>query len=223
LREKNALKNTLQRLSLLGVSLSFFLFMFSGCGSKPEKPDTKSGEEVKPGNVKETNGLSAQKPGEAGPGEKVKAFDLNKDNKPDVWAFYGSSDETSKTDPEKAPLLRKEWDFNFDGRVDIRRYFGPKAEILKDQLDLDFDGKFDVSTFYQAGKKVRQEYDFNFDTKPDYWKYFENDVLVRTERDRDFNGRVDRWEYYLEGKLDRIGLDEDGDGQIDKWIQQPKD
>jgi hypothetical protein len=164
--------------------------------------------------------IQSSSPGGAAPGEKVRAFDLNHDNKADVWAYYGPMADPQNPQQTKETLLRKEWDFNFDGKVDIRKYFNFKGEVVKDEMDLDFDGKFDVATFYQNGAKVRQEYDFNFDGKPDYWKFFEKNILVRTERDRDFNGRVDRWEYYIDGKLDRVGLDEDGDGQIDKWIQQ---
>jgi hypothetical protein len=158
-----------------------------------------------------------------GSGEKVEVFDLSHDNKPDVWATYGPMTNPDNPKESAVVLLKKEWDFNFDGKVDIRRYFNFNGEIVKDECDLDFDGKFDVTTFYQNGQKVRQEYDFNFDGKPDFWKFYEKNTIVRTERDRDFNGRVDRWEYYTDGKLDRVGLDEDGDGNIDTWIQQEGD
>ncbi len=171
-------------------------------------------------NIVSSDATSPSGTGKLGSGERVEVFDLNHDNKPDVWATYGPMTNPDNPKETKIVLLKKEWDFNFDGKVDIRRFYNFKGEVIKDELDLDFDGKFDVTTFYQNGQKVRQEYDLNFDGKPDYWKFYEKNVLVRTERDRDFNGRVDRWEYYIDGKLDRVGLDEDGDGNIDTWIQQ---
>ena len=183
----------------------------AGCAGSPDKPS----EQPAAGG----GGSAAPAEASAGTDQKVKQFDLNHDNKPDVWAYYGPMADPDNPSQTHETLVRKEWDFNFDGKVDIRRHFNFKGEAVKDELDLDFDGRFDVTTYYRGGKKLRQEYDFNFDNQPDYWKFFEKDVLVRTERDRDFNGRVDRWEYFAEGQLDRIGLDEDGDGQIDKWIQ----
>jgi hypothetical protein len=192
------------------------MVLTSGCAGTP---DTPSGHATSPG----AGGAGREDESIAPTGdEKLKQFDLNHDNKPDVWAYY--TQMTDPQDPQKTreSLVRKEWDFNFDGKVDIRRHFNFKGEGVKDELDLDFDGRFDVTTFYRSGNRIRQEYDFNFDSKPDYWKFFENNVIARTERDRDFNGRVDRWEYYTEGNIERIGLDEDGDGQIDKWIQEER-
>jgi len=188
----------------------------AACASSPDKPDRAQPQDQAAADG--GGGPAGQSP--AGDGEQVKQFDLNHDNKPDVWATYGQMADPDNPGQTRESLVRKEWDFNFDGKVDIRRYFNFRGETVKDELDLDFDGRFDVTTFYQKGAKVRQEYDFNFDSKPDYWKFFDDGVISRTERDRDFDGRVDRWEYYSEGKIDRVGLDEDGDGQIDKWLQE---
>ncbi|MBN2493597.1 MAG: hypothetical protein JXR96_03305 [Deltaproteobacteria bacterium] len=187
------------------------------CSSAPEKPDQAPAQVAA-----QPQAATLGQDGRARPGETLKQYDLNHDNRPDVWAYYGPMVDPADPNQTKNSLVRKEWDFNFDGKVDIRRFFNFKGETVKDELDLDFDGNFDVTSYYQNGLKIRQEYDFNFDTKPDYWKFFEKNAVARTERDRDFNGRVDRWEYYSNGKLDRVGLDEDGDGQIDKWLQQAK-
>jgi hypothetical protein len=203
------------RLVILSLSLSLGV----GCASSPDKPDERG---LATGPETELSGRPATGGGGAQAGEQVKQFDLNHDNQPDVWAYYGPMEDPDAPGQTHEALIRKEWDFNFDGKVDIRRYFNFRGETVKDELDLDFDGRFDVTTYYQAGSKVRQEYDFNFDKQPDYWKFYEKNVIVRSERDRDFNGRVDRWEYFAEGKLDRVGLDEDGDGQIDKWLQEER-
>ncbi len=188
--------------------------LVAGCAGSPVTPTGTGGSPDSP--TREADDESVVPTGD----EKLKQFDLNHDNKPDVWAYYTHGPK----DPQgtQKSLVRKEWDFNFDGKVDIRRHFNFKGETVKDELDLDFDDRFDVTTFYRSSNKIRQEYDFNFDSKPDYWKFFENNVIARTERDRDFNGRVDRWEYYTGGNIERIGLDEDGDGQIDKWIQEER-
>jgi len=193
----------------------------------------KSGPEARPGDEGHANtggdeagaaeGGSLAGAAGARPGEKVQTFDLNDDKKPDVWAYLGPMEDPASPGQTREGLVRKEWDFNFDSKIDIRRYYNFKEEVVKDEMDLDFDGKFDVATYWQSGTRVRQEYDFNFDGKSDVWKYFEKGQLVRLERDRDYNGRVDRWEYFVEGRLDRTGLDEDGDGQIDKWIQQTEE
>lgn len=208
--------------ALLGV-LVIGMWFHAGC---------KSGPDTRPADDGRTAGGEAEGGSERGrlagvsgaqPGEKVQAFDLNDDKKPDVWAYYGPLEDPANPGKLREGLVRKEWDFNFDGKVDIRRYYNYKEEVVKDEMDLDFDGKFDVATYWQGGTRVRQEYDFNFDGKTDSWKYYEKGQVVRIERDRDYNGRVDRWEYFVEGKLDRTGLDEDGDGQIDKWIQQTEE
>jgi len=206
------------RLRLLSVSASILLV--AGCASSPDKPTGSGSGALATDQMAAGDTGAASSGSQTAAGEKLKQFDLNHDNKPDVWAYYGQLADPQNPGSTRETLVRKEWDFNFDGKVDIRRYFNFKGETVKDELDLDFDGRFDVTTYYRSGTKLRQEYDFNFDSKPDYWKFFENNVVARTERDRDFNGRVDHWEYYTEGALDRIGLDEDGDGQIDKWIQQ---
>jgi hypothetical protein len=184
------------------------VFLLGGCSGS--KKNASSGMATPTGEL-------GQHPGS---GERVEVFDLNHDNKPDVWASYGPMTNPDNPQETKIVLLKKEWDLNFDGKIDSRSYYNFKGEVIKDELDLDFDGKIDVTTFYQNEQKVRQEYDFNFDGKPDFWKFYDKNILIRTERDRDLNGRVDRWEYYIDGKLDRVGLDEDGDGNIDKWIQE---
>jgi hypothetical protein len=190
--------------------------LVTGCAGSPETPAGPAG-----GLGSTTSAADDESVAPTGD-EKLKQFDLNHDNKPDVWAYYTQMTDPKDTSKTKESLVRKEWDFNFDGKVDIRRHFNFKRVAVKDELDLDFDGRFDVTTYYRSGAKLRQEYDFNFDSKPDYWKFFENNIIARTERDRDFNGRVDRWEYYTKGNIERIGLDEDGDGQIDKWIQEER-
>jgi hypothetical protein len=207
-----------------GVLIMFMCTIDSvGCSSTPKKQDQNNAKSSQQPIQETKSTATLGGPSTPGANETMKEFDLNRDNKPDVWAFFKSQPDPANEGQSRDVLVKKEWDFNFDSKIDIRRHYNDVGEVIKDNLDLDFDGRFDVTTNYQGGVKTSQEYDFNFDTKPDYWKFFEKNVIARTERDRDFNGRVDRWEYYADGKIDRIGLDEDGDGQIDKWIQEKKE
>ncbi len=215
-------KRHLGRAILFAMAVLWSVSIF-GCSTSPQvMPTGSDGEQSVEIPVHVTRAQDGR-PSKAGSDEKIVQYDLNRDNKPDVWAYLGPmSNPDNPQEITQEGLRHKEWDFNFDGKVDICRYYDFKGGAIRDEMDLDFDGHVDVVTYYLGGKKQRQEYDYNFDNTPDFWKFFEKDKLARTERDRDFNGRIDQWEYYIGGKLDRIGLDEDGDGQIDKWIQQDK-
>ncbi len=202
-------------ISLLTVVALFMLA--GGCSSTPEKPD--EGPAAGPSGSDAQSG-KAGGPSEAAEGETVTKYDLNHDKKPDVWAYHGELADPQNPGKTKKGIIRKEWDLNFDGKIDIKQFFDYKGRLVKDWIDFDFDGIFDAITYYKDGKKVRQEINYDTDEQPECFKYFEKGKLVRVERDRDSNGKIDQWEYYKDGKLDRIGKDEDGDGEIDKWVQQ---
>jgi hypothetical protein len=133
----------------------------------------------------------------------VHKFDLNHDGIPDAWAYYEKPLHSANSNYTLGILVHKDWDVNFDGNVDLMRYFNREGEIIKEFCDLNFDGRMDITTYFQKGYKFRQDYDFNYDNKPDYWKFFQNNVLIRTARDCDFDGQIDRWEYFTNGKRDR--------------------
>ena len=174
-----------------------------GCGGSPTKPDAKSSA-PKTASVTTDNRDNASI-----------RYDINGDKMPDVWKYRQRIDG-------KDVLVRKEFDVNFDGKVDIWRNYHPDGTRDYDQMDMDFDGKVDVTTFYEDDKVVRKEIDLEFDEKPDVIKYFNAGELTRVEGDSDNDGRVDYWEYYKNGKLSRVGTDEDGDGapDPDKWHEE---
>ena len=61
-------------------------------------------------------------------------YDLNHDQKPDVFKFYSGLESSSD------PILhRKEVDLNHDGHIDVIQMFNDKHQIVTEQLDLDFD------------------------------------------------------------------------------------
>lgn len=156
---------------------------------------------------------------ERAPGEKVRELDLNRDNKPDVWTFYVMAKGADGQEQERQ--VRKEIDFNGDGRVDITQYFDEREEKVRESMDQDFDGKVDSVLFYEKGVNVRTERDVSGDGKVDVWLYYEKGKLTRKERDTNADGRVDNWEYWENGQVDRIGDDLDGDGNVDRWTKNP--
>ena len=173
----------------------FTVFIFSlGCGGAQDSSKSASSGQLDP---------------------NAQEFDTNKDGKSDSWKFFRKVDG-------KQILARKEYDINFDGRVDIVRVFNVKGEIESDSMDMDFDGRPDVKTTYENNKPKKKELDLQFDGKPDVIRYYSKGRLVRLESDTDNDGKVDHWEIYKSGKLVRIGSDQDGDGQADpdKWIEK---
>lgn len=186
--------------------------MVAACGKKaPPKNALDAKNE-------EAAGSGGEKTGKRGD-EFVQTLDLNRDDKPDVWAYYVKTpDGQDKCDNVPCRLVRKEKDYNGDGKIDEWEYYADDGRTLDHQaFDMDFDGKVDVTLYWQGGQVVRREYDMNFDGKIDVWAYYEKNKLVRKERDTNGDGKVDVWEYWENGELDRVGVDTDGDGQVDKW------
>ncbi len=120
--------------------------------------------------------------------------------------------------------------------------YAPGTHVLM-RLDYDFDGdgRIDVRTYMRDGRPVRLEGDTNGDDVIDRWEYYgdsgellrigassaadgredtwvrttgdERDVEISTRRD----GTVDRREMYSAGRLVRVELDTDHDGLPDMW------
>lgn len=151
--------------------------------------------------------------------EKVTEFDLNGDKKPDVWVYTVPGKTADGKDFERR--ARTELDINWDGKVDIARWYDEKEQLVKEALDLDFDGKVDQVNFYEKGVIVRKERDLSSSGKPTLWLFYEKGKLVRKERDTNGDGKVDYWEYWENDQVDRVGEDLDGDGNVDKWTKNP--
>ncbi|MCP3141957.1 hypothetical protein [Pyxidicoccus xibeiensis] len=142
--------------------------------------------------------------------EKVTEQDVNGDGNPDVWTYTVGDRK-----------VRQELDLNWDGRVDLTRYFDATGAQVRETLDLDYDGKVDATYFFEKGVNTRRERDVNGDGRADSFIYYERGALVRKERDTNADGKVDYWEYWEGGQVDRIGEDLDGDGTVDKWTRNP--
>src|SRR5688572_30275175 len=151
-------------------------------------------------------------------GKNVVTYDLNKDNKPDVWRMYRTEDEGgTKIEFMTCKQVdfdhdgRKDWvvaynrkgnpifektDFNYDGKFDFSAVFDAKtthyAEI---ERDTDFDGRFDVKEIYDTrGGLASARRDRNGDNTPDQWEQYKETILIAILYDDDFDGRVDRRE-----------------------------
>lgn len=177
---------------------------------KPDKPAeaTEDGERLSENIVQARSG-----------NEKVTEFDLNHDKKPDVWTFTVAGKSEDGKDIDR--LTRKELDINWDGKVDISRFYDDKEQIEKESLDHDFDGRIDQHNFYEKGQIVRKERDLDFNGKADLWIFYEKGKIVRKERDTNSRGKVDYWEYWEGDQVNRVGEDLDGDGTVDKWTKNP--
>lgn len=144
-------------------------------------------------------------------GLEIRRFDLNRDDKPNVFKFI-------KLDEAGAELVvRKDIDLNNDSRIDIVQMFGDDGALLTERSDLDFDGRPDVTAFFEDGALQRKELDLDYDGRADMTRYYTGGKVERIETDNNGDGRVDTWEYFIEGELDRVGTDNDGDGVVDHW------
>ena len=142
--------------------------------------------------------------------DKEQGFDLNGDNEFDAWRYYVTEDGKKK-------LSSKFFDFNFDGKVDFKRFYNDKGKVLRDEMDMDFDGQFDNTTFYKDDIILRKEMNVAGDEKPEIYKHYEDGKITYLEGDRDADGILDYFEYYRDGKLVRLGYDRNGDGRPDHW------
>ena len=152
--------------------------------------------------------------------EKVTRYDLNHDGTPDV--FSSSITVKGEDGKEVQRTVRKELDLNYDGKIDITKFYDDSEQVDKEAYDLDFDGKVDQVNFYVKGVCVRKERDLNYDGKADLWLFLEKNHIVRKERDNNGDGKVDYWEYWENDQVDRVGEDLDGDGTVDRWMKNPE-
>jgi hypothetical protein len=135
----------------------------------------------------------------------IVAVDVNGDGRPDIRTVMRGG----------RPYCR-ETDANFDGRVDIIRFFDDQGRPTRVEDDYDFDGRIDVVATYENGVIVSDMLDTNFDGRTDTWRDYENGHVSEMRRDTNSDGRVDTWERFDErGRLIYTGLDTNGDGEPD--------
>src|SRR5678815_5078919 len=147
-------------------------------------------------------------------GKNVVTYDLNHDNKPDVWRLYKSEDEGGT----KVEFLTcKQVDFDHDGRKDWVVAYNRKGNTLYEKADFDYDGKWDMSAVYdtKTGAIAEVERDTDFDGKFDVKEVYDSaGQLTSVRRDRNGDGQPDLWEQYKDGVLLAILYDDDYDGKV---------
>lgn len=202
------------------IAFSACLLMVVGCGGKNKK-NTQDPKEV-------VGDDTAQVP-KVDPslceaeGKDVENFDLNSDDRPDVWKLYKLEKERGGT---SRILTCKQADLNFDGKKDYVVALNDAGGILFEKFDLDFQKGFDAFYKYEEvegenAKSVLYEVqrDSNFDGKYDVIEKWDGKTGTITEVQRDSNGdlKADIWEQYEKGELVAILYDDEPfDGKVDR-------
>jgi len=149
-------------------------------------------------------------------GKKIVTFDLNRDEKPDVWKLYKTIEEGGAN---LEILTCKQVDLDHDGHKDYVVGFNRKGGMIFEKFDFTFDGKFDAFARYdeKTGSLFQVQRDSDFDGKYDTTElYDENGVLESVRRDSNGDNKPDVWEQYEKGKLVAILYDDDFDGKVDR-------
>lgn len=154
-------------------------------------------------------------------GKNIVTYDLNKDQKPDVWRLYKSEDEGGT---KVEWLTCKQVDFDHDGRKDWVVGFNRKGSRLFEKVDMDYDGKFDLSAVFdpKTGVVAEVERDRDFDGKYDLKELYKTDGSLDSVRhDKNGDGKPDQWEQYKDGQLIAILYDDNFDGTVDRREEVP--
>lgn len=154
-------------------------------------------------------------------GKNVVTYDLNRDNRPDVWRLYKTVDQGGT---KIETLTCKQVDFDHDGRKDWVVGYNDKGNPSFEKADLDYDGKFDYSAVYdtKTNTVVEVERDTDFDGTYDVKEIYGPDGVIQSvRRDRNKDGKPDLWEQYKNGVLIAILYDDDFDGKVDRREDVP--
>jgi len=154
-------------------------------------------------------------------GKNVVTYDLNRDNRPDVWRLYKVIDQGGT---KIETLTCKQVDFDHDNRKDWVVGYNDKGNPTFEKADLDYDGKFDYSAVYDSktGVVVEVERDIDFDGTYDIKEIYASDGVIQSvRRDRNRDGKPDMWEQYKAGVLIALLYDDDFDGKVDRRDDAP--
>ena len=149
-------------------------------------------------------------------GKRVQTFDLNRDNRADVWRLYKQSDQGGTT---VEIMTCKQVDYDHDGRKDYVAVYSDTGELIAEEFDFTFEGHIDAREHYDksTGKVQLIERDSDHDKKPDIWeKYDQAGNIESVRRDRNADGKPDLWEQYDKGVLVSILYDDDFDNRVDR-------
>ncbi len=158
-------------------------------------------------------------------------YDMNRDKVVDLWKYYAIK-QASDEEEGKLVLLRKEFDANFDGRVDTILYYNDKEELIREEIDVDFDGFVEFIRYYSGRVISKIEY-FTTDNSryvidqrgsnpglPNVTKQYRHGVMTREEIDENLDTHLEVVKVYdAQGRLLQVGEDTTHDGQIDTWTR----
>lgn len=202
---------------LYRIALPLALCSLFACAS-PQKTKMTGGKKGAEAGEKKAAAVASSCSNERKSGEPRTA-DVNGDNRPDMFKYYGEMDDPDRPGQKKNGLSRQDLDLNWDGHIDVCRYFDGAGKVEREELDLDYDTKIDETSYYKDGVITMSERDRNNDGKPDIVRRYQEGKLTQKETDTNDDGEIDRWEYFTAGKLDRVGLDMDFDGKVDRWAK----
>lgn len=197
---------------------SLGLAVLVACGGGKKDPSEPKGMEATGGSTKVDSTLCETE------GKEVETFDLNGDNKPDLWKLY-------KMSKGSRILTCKQGDLNFDGNKDLVVALNDNGNTEFEKVDLDFQKGFDAFYKYEEQPGGRQsllfevQRDSNFDGKYDIIEKYDTSGKI-TELQRDSNGdaKPDVWEQYESGELVAILYDEQPyDGKVDRREEVKKE
>jgi hypothetical protein len=151
-------------------------------------------------------------------GKNVQTFDLNADNKTDVWRLYRTEDQGGvRVDV----LTCKQVDFDHDGKMDWVVGYTPKGVVSYEKADFDYDGRFDMAAVYdlKTGLLTEIERDSDFDGQYDTKESYDSaGKLAAVERTRD-GKKI--WEQYRDEELVALLYDDNGDNVVDRREEAP--
>jgi len=154
-------------------------------------------------------------------GKNIVTYDLNKDNRPDVWRLYKVEDEGGT----KIEFMTcKQIDFNYDNKKDWVVAYNRKGNTLFEKADVDFDGRWDMSAIYdtKVNQRAEVERDTDFDGRFDVKEVYDSGGnLTSIKQDRNGDGNPDLWEQYKDTILLAILYDDDFDGKVDRREEIP--
>lgn len=197
------------------VGLSALLVSFAACGGKDKGDTTVKNDAMDSAMAKVDPTLCDTN------GKNVVTYDLNHDNRPDVWRLYRTEDEGGT----KIEFLTcKQVDFDHDNRKDWVVAYNRKGNPIFEKADFDYDAKWDMSAVYdtKTNTLAEVERDTNFDGKFDVKEVYDSSgTLTSVRRDRNGDGQPDLWEQYKDTVLLAILYDDDYDGKVDRRDEVP--
>ncbi len=202
--------------SPINIAVPVVALSVVACGGPQTRPPANAGGAQA---IAAANANAPRPGGTTGATNDVRTADIDNDGRPEVFKYYKTIPNPEKPGQEMTVLVRQDLDVNWDGRIDIWRYFAPNGLAEREEWDTDYDGNIDETRYFEDGKITKSERDRNNDGRTDIVRFYKDGKLDRKESDTNGDGAVDRWEYFKGQTLDRIGVDKDHDGTVDAWAK----